>query len=141
MHKFSQNVKPDVGLFQVAATATATTYTGTGSDMQMYNNFCGYVMGGIGAGTQDIGTLTMYIAESTDNITFSATYLATATCASATATAKGYGGTIECRAEQMTDGYRYLRVEVLPVKGTTSILAIANLRFNSRYPAATLPTP
>jgi len=143
MHRFKENVKYDIGLIQVVATHGTATCTGHPVDMQKYNNFCGLIAGGIGLGTNNVGSFVAYIAESTDSLTFSTNYLATsATIATATGTAKGYGDSVECRAEQMSDGYRYLRVEVRPsVTGTSNLVVIGNLRFNSRYPQATLPTP
>ena len=135
MHKFTENVKAGVGYMAIGTSTSATVTTGTGVDMAKYNNFCGVVTCCTGSNT---GTTTIYIRESTDNATWTSAYLATATLASyATVPYIGGFGTIECRAEQMTDSYRYLRVEVIPA--STGTLAIVNLRFNSRYPQATLP--
>ena len=138
MHKFYENVKYDVGLMLQVASATATTYTGTAADMRKYNNFCA-LFGGVAApGSNNIGALTGYIAQSTDMATWSGNYLATATAASATG-GLTFGTSVEVRAEQMGDSYRYLRVEVLPAAGTANLISAANLRFNSRYPQASLP--
>ena len=139
MHKFLENVKADVGLLLTIATATATTFTGTAADMRKYNNFAAYVAGKASPGTNNIGDLTCYIAQSTDMTTWSTNYLATATAASATG-GLTFGTSVEVRAEQMGDSYRYLRVEVLPADGTQNIVAAANLRFNSRFPQASLPS-
>ncbi len=138
MHRFKENVKFDVGLMTTSTATTSTVSTGTGVDMKKYNNFCGLVAGVVAAGA---GPLTAYIAESTDAATFNQTkYVATVAISSATTPYTGYGGSIEVRAEQMSDGYRYLRVEVLPTSGTGNVISIANCRFNSRYPQATLPS-
>ncbi len=138
MHRFTQNIRYDSARHLAVGTATATSYTGTSADMAKYNNFCGIVSGVAAAGTNDVGALVCYIAESTDTTTYSATYLATATAASATG-GLSYGTCVECRAEQMTDGYRYLRVVVVPANGTVNSIAIQNLRFNARYPQTSLP--
>jgi hypothetical protein len=143
MHTFKSNIKYDQGLYLNANTATAAEYTGTAVDMSRYNNFCGIVSGVMAAATNNVGAFVAVIAQSTDCTAWSDTYLATATAASATA-ASGflgmYGTTIECRAEQLSDGYRYLRVEVTPAGGTTNAINIVNLRFNPRFPQATLFT-
>lgn len=133
MHKFKENIKYDIGIYP--QLSTATNVTGVGVDMSKYNNFAALV--GAAPATQFIGAFTAYIAQSTDNTTFSTSYLATVTVASSTTL--GYGDSLEVRAEQMSDTYRYLRVEILPAAGTTNYIAAANLRFNSRYPQATLP--
>lgn len=139
MHRFSENVKYNVGLMLQVASATATTYTGTSADMRKYNNFCACVAGVAAPGTNNIGALTCYIAQSTDTTTYSGNYLATGTAASATG-GLTFGTSIEVRAEQMADGYRYLRVEVLPAAGTANLIVAGNFRFNPRYPQATLAT-
>ncbi len=137
MHRFSENVKTDVGLMTLSTATSATVSTGTSVDMRKYNNFCGLVSYVVASNT---GTTTIYIRESTDAAAWTAAYLATATLSSyATVPFIGGFGTIECRAEQMSDGYRYLRVEVIPA-AATGIIGIVNLRFNSRYPQVTLPT-
>ena len=138
MHRFTQNIRYDVGRHLALGSATATTYTGTSADMRKYNNFVGIVSGVAAAGTNDIGALVCYIAESTDSTTYSANYLATATAASATG-GLCFGTVVECRAEQMTDTYRYLRVVVAPAAGTANSIAIQNLRFNARFPQTSLP--
>ncbi len=137
MHKFTENIKTNVGLMTLSTASSATVSTGSGVDMAKYNNFCGIVSYVVASNT---GTTTIYIRESTDNATWTSAYLATATLASyATVPFIGGFGTIECRAEQMTDAYRYLRVEVIPA-AATGVISIVNTRFNSRYPQATLPS-
>jgi len=133
MHRFIENVKYDVAVYPRALT-TATLVSGSGVDMAKYNNFC--ALAGAAPSSQ-CGALNIFIAQSTDNSTFSATYLATASVASSTTV--GFGTSVEIRAEQMSDGYRYLRVEVLPIAGTQHVIGAASLRFNSRYPQASLP--
>lgn len=143
MHKFSDNVKYDVGRMlnsvSVSTSTSATVTTGTSVDMRYYNNFVGLVGGAVGAGAS---ALTAYITEATfaTGVFNQAKPLATAAIASATSPYTGYGGSVEVRAEQMSDGHRFLRVEVKPTSGTGNRIAIANLRFNSRYPQHTLPT-
>ncbi len=138
MHSFLQNVRYDVARHLAVGTATATAYTGTSADMRKYNNFAAIVSGVAAAGTNDVGALVCYIVQSTDSTTYAAAALATATAASATG-GLSYGTMVECRAEQMADGYRYLRVTVTPANGTANSIAIQNLRFNARYPQTTLP--
>ncbi len=138
MHRFTQNVKTNVGLMTLSTATSATVSTGTSVDMAKYNNFCGIVNYVVASNT---GTTTIYIREGTSAAgAWSTTYLATATLASyATVPYIGGFGTIECRAEQMSDGYRFLRVEVIPA-AATGVISITNCRFNSRYPQASLPT-
>ncbi len=136
MHKFTENVKYNEGYMSIGTSTTSTVQTGTSVDMAKYNNFAAIIQGVVTAGA---GPLTAYIRESTDAAAWTAAYLSTTTIASATTPYLGYGGVVELRAEQMSDGYRYLRVEVIPQSGTGNLISIANLRFNSRYPQATLP--
>lgn len=136
MHKFSENIKSDVGLMTLSTATSATVSTGTSVDMAKYNNFAGVVSYVVASNT---GTTTVYIRESTNAAVWTAAYLATATLSSyATVPYIGGFGTIEVRAEQMSDGYRYLRVEVIPA-AATGVINITNLRFNSRFPQVTLP--
>ncbi len=128
IHKFENNVLETVAVKPKASTAAENA--GTGVDMAKFRNYVAVVM--LAAATQYSGALTAVIAESTDNSTYSDTYLATVTIASTTA-ADGVD-TVEVRAEQMTAGYRYLRVELTPV-GTVSNIAAVNLRFNPRFAA------
>ncbi len=136
MHRFKENVRADVGLLTLSTVSTSVNTTGTSVDMKKYNNFCGLV-GGVVATA--VGSMQIYIAQSTDAATFSTAYIATATLSSSTVPNQGWFGSVECRAEQMSDGYRYLRVEAIPTQGTGAVITIANLRFNSRYPQANLP--
>ncbi len=138
MHKFSENVKYNVGYMSISTSTTSTVTTSTSVDMRKYNNFCALIGAVVTTGA---GPLTAYITESTDAATFNQTTpIATAAISSATTPYTGYGGSIECRAEQMSDSCRYLRVEVLPTSGTGNLLAMGLLRFNSRFPQATLPS-
>ena len=128
MHKASENVKITYSIPVAATYRTAAQVTGVGVDMAKYNNFAG-IINAAGA-TQWQGALTCYIAESTDNATFSTTFLATLTIATATLhTAQS----LEVRAEEMTDAYRYLRLEVTPAAGTGNLFSADNVRFNPRY--------
>jgi len=132
MHKFTENCQPTVGI--PSQNITAAEKAGTGVDMAKYRNFAAIVSQK--AATQYLGDITCVIAESTDNSTFSNTYLATTTISSNTATDQV--STVECRADQMTAGYRYLRVEITPAAGTVNPVAAMNVRFNPRFPQASL---
>ncbi len=137
MHKFKENVLANVGLMTLSTATSATVSTGTSVDMAKYNNFCGIVSYVVASNT---GTTTAYIRQSTNEAVWTSAYLATATLASYAAVPYiGGFGTIECRAEQMSDGYRYLRVEVIPA-AATGVVSITNVRFNARYGQATLAT-
>lgn len=127
MHKFEENVAVDVGI-PPSATYTDQEEAGIGVDMAKYNNFA--VVIAIAGATQYQGGLTCVIAESTDNSTFSDTFLATVTIASATT---DQVDTLEIRAEEMTDAYRYLRMEVTPAAGSANAFSVANVRFNPRF--------
>ena len=127
MHKFEQNVSIDVGI-PPSATYTDQEEAGVGVDMAKYNNYAAVIA--IAGATQYQGALTCVIAESTDNSTYSDTFLATVTIASATTDAVD---TLEIRAEEMTDAYRYLRMEVTPAAGSANAFSVANARFNPRF--------
>lgn len=128
IHKFENDVLETVAVTPKASTATENA--GEGVDMAKFNNFVGIIQ--LAAATQYSGPLTAVIAESTDNTTYSDTYLATVTIASTTAT--NAIETIEVKAEDMTEGYRYLRLELTP-SGTVSNISAVNLRFNPRFAA------
>lgn len=128
MHKFEENVSVDVGIAP-SATYTDAEEDGAGVDMAKYNNFAAAIV--VASATENQGALVVVIAESTDNSTYSNTYLATVTLASST-TAHGID-TVEVRAEEMSDGYRYLRAEVTPAAGTENAFAVINQRFNPRF--------
>ena len=128
MHKFEENVKETVAI--APQSITASEKAGTGVDMAKFNNYCAVIT--IVGATQYQGALTCVIAESTDDSTYSDTYLATVTIASATTDRVD---TVEIRAEEMTAGYRYARVEVTPAAGTVNTIAAVNLRFNPRFAA------
>lgn len=127
MHKFEQNVAVDIAVSPRTVTTT-TEIDGVGADMAKYNNICFAIQ--LKSGTQS-GALTCYIAESTDNSTWSDTMLATLTIASSTDT-DGID-TVEISAEKMTDGYRYLRLEVNPASGASKTLSAVAMRFNPRF--------
>jgi len=98
--------------------------------MAKFNNFVGVILQA--GATQYQGAVTYVIAESTDDSTYSNTYLATVTVASATT---DQVDTIEIRAEEMTDAYRYARVEATPAAGTANAISVVNLRYNPRFAA------
>lgn len=127
MHKFEQNVSIDVGI-PPSAAYTAAEEAGVAVDMAKYNNYAAIIA--VAGATENQGALTCVIAESTDNSTWSNTYLGTVTIASATTDAVD---TVEVRAEEMSDGYRYLRTEVTPAAGTENAFSVANVRFNPRF--------
>jgi hypothetical protein len=126
MHKFKDNVLYTIGI-PPQATATTTEIDGTGVDMAKFANYAAIIS--VKGATQYGAALTANIAESTDNSTFSDTYLATVTIASVTTDAIDI---VECRAAAMTKGYRYLRCEVTDV-GTLKSLSALNVRFNPRF--------
>jgi hypothetical protein len=128
MHKASENSKLTYAIPVAATYRTATAVTGVGVDMAKYNNYAAIIS--VAGATQWQGALTCEIAESTDNSTFSTAYLATLTIATATVNT---AQSLELRAEQMSDGYRYLRVEITPASGTGNLFSANNIRFNPRY--------
>lgn len=132
MHKFEENVKESVGIIQGAVSSTAGEVDGASVDMAKYNNYVAVIQ--MMAQTQYGGAITCVIAESTDDSTWSDTYLATVTIASSTNTNKV--DTVELRAEEMTEGYRYLRCEITPTTpGTSLVFGAVNLQFNPRFAA------
>ena len=128
MHKFEHNVHESAAIPSAATYRTAAAVNGAGVDMAKYNNFCAVVE--CAGATQWLGALTCVIAESTDNTTYSTAFLATTTIASATTDSVD---TVEVRAEELSDGYRYARVEVTPAAGTGNMFSAVNLQFNPRY--------
>ena len=128
MHKFEENVAVDIGIAPAAAYTNAEK-AGESADMAKYNNYCAAIL--VGAKTQYQGALTCVIAESTDDSTWSNTYLATVTLASSTDTDQV--DSLEVRAEEMSDGYRYLRCEITPAAGTVNLFSVVNMRFNPRF--------
>lgn len=129
MHKFENVCLESVAIVPAVTYRTAAKVLGAGVDMAKYNNLVAIITAK-GANV-DVGALTCVIAESTDNSTYSGTYLATVTIASSTTTDSI--DTVEIRAEQMTDGYRYARVEVTPAASTQNLFAAVNVQFNARY--------
>lgn len=128
MHKASENAKLSYAIPVAATYRTAVAVTGDGVDMAKYNNYAAVI--NVAGATQWQGALTCQIAESTDDTTYSTAYLATLTIATATVhTAQS----VEVRAEEMSDGYRYLRVEVEPAAGTGNLFSALNIQFNPRY--------
>lgn len=128
MHKIETDINGSVGIPVAATYRTAAAVNGVGVDMAKYNNYAAAIT--VAGATQWQGALTMVIAESTDNSTFSTAYLATVTVATATT---NQADMVEISAEKMTDGYRYLRAEVTPAAGTGNLFAVINARFNPRY--------
>ena len=139
MHRFRENVRLDVGYMSISTSTSGTVTTSTAVNLRRYNNFVGIVQGVV---TPGASALTAYITEATfaTGVFNQATPLATQAIASATTPLLGYGGTIEVRAEQLSDGHHWVRVEVLPAAGTGNILSVSNLRFNARYPQVTPPS-
>ncbi len=134
MHTFEENIKVTVGL--TPQIATAIEKTGGFCDMAKYNNFAAICQ--LAATAAFGGDVTCVIAESTDSTAWSNKYLGTVTLSSSTTT--NQIDTVECRAEQMTDDYRYLRVEMTPAAGTGDLISASNVRFGARYAGTTLPS-
>ena len=128
LHTATENVKLSVGIAVAATYRTSAEVAGVGVDMAKFNNYAGIV--NIAGATQWQGNLVIVVAESTDNSTWSDTFLATSTVASATT---NQCESLEVRAEQMTDGYRYLRTEVTPATGTGHLFASVNAQWNARF--------
>ncbi len=133
-HEMDENIKYGVGI--APAVHGTTEVTGTGVDMAKYNNYVAAVVSGSSAAFQ--GALTVVIAESTDNVTFSDTYLATMTLVSSTASTVTAIAcdSLEVRDEEMSDGYRYLRIEITPATGTGNLYSVINEQHNPRYGTA-----
>jgi len=129
MHNLEASTLPVVAIAPVIPNKTAAT-VGTGVSMAKYNNFALICLSSYEA---DHGTaVTFYIAESTDNSTFSTTYLATCTIASSTNAQQV--DTIEVRADQLSDGYYYVRGEVTcAATSTEQRVAAAGIQFNPRF--------
>ncbi len=128
MHDYPSNVKITYGIPCPVAYYTAAVQTGVGVDMARHSMYDAIVE--VRGATQWQGALTVQVAESTDNSTFSTAYLATATLASATTHT---ATSVEVNADKMTDGYRYLRVEVTPAAGTGNMFSVVNLQRDPRY--------
>lgn len=129
MHSLEQSTNPVVAIAPKIVGST-TALAGVGVKMDKYNNFAMICMlkelaaNGIDA--------TFYIAESTDNSTFSTSYLKTCTLASNTETAQV--DTIEVRADELSDGYYYVRGEVkMTATNTYQPAAAAGVQFNPRF--------
>lgn len=136
MHRFKENIKYDQGI-QPQVPGTGTRITGNYVWMAKYNNFAMGCM--LAAHTQITAGATFYIAESTDSTHWSTLRMATATLSSSTTTCTCT--TIEVRAEEMTNLYQYLRGEVvMSATCNTAAIAAGYMRFNARYPQASLKT-
>jgi len=135
MHIFDENIKVDQAMAAMAATSmtfkTAGSSNGASVDMAKFHNYAAVIS--VNFATQWQGALTCNIAESTDNSTFSTTYLATKTIASNTTTDQLE--VIEVSDTAMTPGCRYLRLTVAPAAGTGNLYSAVNCRFNPRYAA------
>lgn len=130
MHKGSENTTFSDGINVAATYRTAGAANSAAVDMAKYNNYAALVH--VAGATQWQGALTVVIAEGTNSTQFSTAYLATLTVASATIdTAQS----VEIRAEQMSDGYRYLRHTITPAAGTGNLYDSVNVQFNPRYSA------
>lgn len=129
MRTFNENVKESVAV--APQSITATVANGATVDMAKFNNFVATIL--VAAATQYNGAVTCVIAESTDDSTWSDTYLATVTIASSTDT--DAVDTVEVKASELSAGYRYARVECTPATGTVNTLAAVNQQFNPRYKA------
>jgi len=130
MHLLDENIKVDDGIPVPATYRTAQAVNGEAVDMAKYNNFAGVIT--VAGATQWQGAITAVVAEGTNSTQFSTAYLATKTIASATT---NQIEVIEVNADQMSDGYRYLRMTLTPATGTGHKFAAVNCRFNPRYAA------
>ena len=127
MHRFEENVKLTVGLTPTA-TRTDAEAAGGAVDMAKYNNVVAIIQQ---AGeTQWQGAVTYTLNEGTTSTQFGATSLATVTIASATT---NQVDSIELRAEEMTDGYRYIRIEATPAAGSANAIGVVMAQFNPRF--------
>jgi len=129
VHKFDDNIS--VTNAYAPQVATAIEKTGSSVDMAKWNNYAAICQ--LKATAAFAGDVVCVIAESTDGSTWSNTYLGTVTLSSSTVT--DAIDVVEVRAEQMSDDYRYLRVELTPADGTGCVIAASNVRFNPRYAA------
>lgn len=129
MHKFEHNAKITPAVPASSTYRTAGEAAGASVDMAKYHSFAAIIE--CEAATQWQGALVCVIAESTDDSTWSNTYLATSTIASSTTVEQT--DTVEISADEMSDGYRYARVEITPAAGTGNMFSAVNVRFNPRY--------
>jgi len=130
MHLLDENIAVNDGISVAATYRTAAAVNGAAVDMAKYHNFAGIIT--VTGATQWQGALTAVIAEGTTSTQFSTSYLATKTIATATT---NQIEVIEVSGDQMSDGYRYLRMEITPASGTGNLFAAVNTRFNPRYAA------
>ena len=130
MHKLAENIKLSDGIAVAATYRTAGAVNSAAVDMAKYNNYAAVVH--VAGATQWQGALTVVIAEGTTSTQFSTSYLATKTIASGSS---DQVESVEVRAEEMSDGYRYLRHTITPATGTGNMYDSVNVRFNPRYAA------
>jgi len=128
MHLFDENIKIDDAIPVTSTYRTAAAVEGEAVDMAKYHNYAAVIT--VAGATQWQGDLVCKIAEGTTSTQFSTAYLATKTISTATT---NQVEVIEVSDQQMSDGYRYLRVEVDPSTGTGNMFAAVNCRFNPRY--------
>lgn len=132
MHKLQENLLIEAGIAPVMNTDDTAESNATGVDMTNYGLFCAVVQ--VGTGME--GAVTVEITESTDNTTYAAISGGAVT---ATISSNTEGGItkVECRVEQMTSGYKYLRAEVAQ-SGTQELVNVVNIRALPRFPQETL---
>lgn len=130
-HRFQDDLKHDYGIAPKIPGATATQ-EGQALSMAKFNNIAVLCM--LTDRTQYGAACTFYIAEGTTSTQFSATRLATATLASNTTTPQKTA--IEVRAEQLSDGYTWVRAEaVMAATATGQEISADCVRFNPRFAA------
>lgn len=129
MHKIDQNASFTDSIAHATTYRTATVVNGAAVDMAKFHNFAGIIT--VAGATQWQGAITTVVAEGTTSTQFSTSYLATVTIASSTDT--NQVGVVEISDTEMSDGYRYLRLEATPAAGTGNMFAAVNCRFNPRY--------
>ena len=130
MYLLDENIKVDDSIAVPATYRTANAVNGAAVDMAKYHDFAGIIT--VTGATQWLGAITAVIAEGPPSTQFSTTFLATKTIASATT---NQIEVVEVSADEMSDGYRYLRMELTPAAGTGNMFAAVNSRFNPRYGA------
>jgi hypothetical protein len=131
MHKFTENSKIEVALAPQTIATASTEVAGAGVDMRDYRIFTAVCM--LAAAAAHGADVVCHIAESIDDSTWSNTYLATATLQT-DATVNDIK-TMEIKSADLSDGYRYVRVEMTPGDSTKDVVGAVNIRSKPRYAA------
>jgi len=131
MHKVTENHKIELALAPQNIATASTEVDGVGVDMRDYRIFTAVCM--LAAAAANGADVACHIAESTDNTTYSGTFLATATLT--TATNADDIEMMEIKSADLSDGYRYVRIEMTPGDGTGDIVGAVNIRSKPRFAA------